>query len=124
MSTLVSDIRSTDWSLSLTSSNDLVQGVDDIRQCIYTICKTIPGSDPLRPLFGCNIYQFLDKPVNVAIPNAILTIIEAIGMWEPRVEVTAISPVIDGGKVTFTILFQVLNTTDTGQVDVTYGLTA
>lgn len=114
-------ITSTDWSLSLEAPDKVVQGLDDIRQCIYLILITVRGQDPLRPLFGCGVLEKLDRPVNETIPEMIRDILEAVALWEPRVEILEITHTLEVAAVTFSINFRVLNTQQTGQVDVTYG---
>lgn len=122
MPTTLNDITSTDWSLSLETPDKVVQGLDDIRQCIYLILVTVRGQDPLRPLFGCGVLEKLDRPVNETIPEMIRDILEAVALWEPRVEILEITHTLDVAAVTFSINFRVLNTEQTGQIDVTYGL--
>jgi hypothetical protein len=39
--------------------NGFVEGIEDIRQSIRIILETPQGSDPLRPEFGSNIYQYI-----------------------------------------------------------------
>ena len=51
------------WQVSMEDPAKIVEGVDDIVQSINIILTTIPGSDPLRPEFGSNVYQYLDKPL-------------------------------------------------------------
>ncbi len=97
------DIVSADWSLALDSSTptqapgsgigNVVQGVDDINQCLAIILATPPGSDPLRPTFACDLWRWIDAPLTVARPHLVREIVEAITRWEPRVRV--LSVVID-----------------------------
>ena len=72
------------WQVSMDDPAAIVEGVDDIVQSINIILTTIPGSDPLRPEFGSNVYQYLDKP----LPSVLGKI---IGRWEKRLDVTRIS---------------------------------
>ena len=60
----------------------IVEGVDDIVQSINIILTTIPGSDPLRPEFGSNVYQYLDKPLPSVMGKIIYEATTAIGRWE------------------------------------------
>jgi phage baseplate assembly protein W len=97
------DIQSADWSLALDSSQpsavsvqpgagigNVVQGIDDVNQCIGIILATPKGSDPLRPTFGCDLWRWLDAPVNVARPHLVREIVEALTIWEPRVRVLSV----------------------------------
>jgi phage baseplate assembly protein W len=96
----LSDITSASWSLMLDSSTqsgtsgsgigNVVQGVADINQCIGIILATPKGSDPLRPTFACDLWQWIDAPVNIARPNLVREIVEAITKWEPRARVLSV----------------------------------
>jgi phage baseplate assembly protein W len=97
---ILDDIQSVDWSLMLDSSSTtqmsgegiggVVQGIDDINQCIGIILTTPKGSDPLRPAFACDLWQLIDAPVTVARPALVREIVEAITKWEPRVRVLSV----------------------------------
>src|SRR6266851_3928348 len=88
------DIQSADWSLMLDRSSvsqaaaaglgSVVQGVADVNQCIAIILGTPKGADPLRPTFGADIWQYIDYPIQAAIPAIAREITEAITLWEPR----------------------------------------
>ena len=81
------NVNTTDWALSLKQQGNTVDGVFDIHQCIYIILTTIKGSDPFRPTFGCDIYGYIDQPINSAIPNMVRSIIAALTIWETRIEI-------------------------------------
>jgi len=89
MATL-SDIKSSDWTLALDEEGKLVQGIDDINQCVLTILSTVRGSDPLRPTFGVPLISFIDRPVNEAIPELIRECVDQITEYEPRIEITSV----------------------------------
>lgn len=89
--TQLSDIQSADWSPLLGEFGGVVEDLDDIDQCIRIILGTFKGSDPLRPLFGCDAWRWLDAPVDVALPNVVREVYAAIGMWEPRAEVVGVT---------------------------------
>lgn len=95
MAATLDNIRSADWQLSINASDSLVQGIDEVKQCIDIILLTEVGSDPLRPEFGCDILRHLDKPSNQAVPNIMREITISVARWEPRVELVKITPIID-----------------------------
>ena len=41
-------------------------------------------------IFGSNIYKYIDYPVNEAKPNIIRETIDAISIWESRIEVNSV----------------------------------
>jgi uncharacterized protein len=105
------DITSADWSLMLDSSaallgsspqivaaegepgagiGNVVQGIADINQCIGIILATPKGSDPLRPTFACDLWQWIDAPITVARPHLVREIVQALTKWEPRIQVLSV----------------------------------
>jgi Bacteriophage baseplate protein W len=96
----LADITSADWSLKLDAIGSVVQGLDDIDQCIAIILTTPPGSDPLRPTFGADLWRYIDNPITSAVPSIVREVSAAIAMWEPRVtlESVSVTPVIDGSS--------------------------
>jgi phage baseplate assembly protein W len=93
----LADITSADWSLKLNDIGAVVQGIDDVQQCIAIILTTLPGSDPLRPTFGANLWSYIDNPISAAIPSIVKEVTAAITTWEPRVtlESVAVAPASD-----------------------------
>lgn len=90
MATLLTDIKSRDWQISTAGVGLVAEGLEDIRQCLDICLRTTKGSDPLRPQFGSDIYQYADKPLSVAIPNIVRSIIEAVQIWETRVVINKV----------------------------------
>lgn len=84
------DIQSADWSLQL-GGDGAVEALDDIDQCIRIIVVTPKGTEPLRPLFGCDAWRWLDAPVDVALPNVVREVHAAIAMWEPRARIVSVT---------------------------------
>lgn len=112
------DIHSRNWSLSLNAYSDVVQGVDDISQCIIVIVSNVKGTDPLRPDFGSDLFTYLDRPVTEAIPLMIQSAVGAIGIWETRVEITKVSYSIGIGTVEFTFDWKEKTTNQPGSTKV------
>jgi phage baseplate assembly protein W len=88
----LADITSADWSLALdtigapgSGLGGVVQGATDVNQCIEIILTTPKGSDPLRPTFACDLWQFIDNPINSAIPAIVREVTSALTIWEPRI---------------------------------------
>lgn len=95
--------NTTYWQLSMDSSNAIVSDLADISQCIRLICGTQQGTDPMRPNFGINKFDFIDKPVTVMVPALVKEITKQIAMWEPRATVKKIVYQIVQSQVMFTI---------------------
>ena len=91
-------LDSTAAQLNLAAGiGNVVQGLDDVNQCVAIILSTPPGSDPLRPTFACDLAQFIDMPINLAYPHIVREVTQALETWEPRITVLAIAvaPVLD-----------------------------
>lgn len=105
----IQDITSPDWQLSITQPASVVQGLDDINQCVLVILTTQQGTDPLRPEFGVDVLSYIDKPVSLAVPNLIRRIKEAIELWETRVTVEQVQATIDIEKVSFSVKWKTID---------------
>jgi Bacteriophage baseplate protein W len=112
----LSDISSSDWSLMLDRTaaggpgsgiGQIVQGLADIGQCVAIIVGTQPGEDPFRPTFGCDLTQYIDRPLGAALPGLVSTVTGAIEQWEPRVTVLSVTGAVDAGSLsTLTVAVQ------------------
>lgn len=111
-------ITSSYWSLKLSESG-VVQGLEDIQQCIYIILTTQKGTDPTRPEFGCGVFDYIDKPVNIAVPNMKKEIAKAIAIYEPRVKIIRILHAVEVEHLTFSIEWEFSN--QQGTTTVSYG---
>jgi hypothetical protein len=100
----MADITSRNWQLDASRIGEVVQGLDDVAQCIQIILETRKGTDPLRPDFGCGIYEYVDKPVNLALPDMLREITNAIATYEQRVNIIRILHAVEAnGTLKFTI---------------------
>jgi uncharacterized protein len=103
MGELVSNINTKNWSISTSLQGEIVKDIEDINQCIYVILKTIQGTDPMNPAFGCGLYLYQDQPINIGLPNMIREIGSSIEKYEPRATITNITYEIDLSTVIFSI---------------------
>jgi phage baseplate assembly protein W len=109
MATLT-NINNPVWSMSTKGYGVVVEGLSALIQALELTIKTSRGSDPLRPDFGSRVYQYIDKPSNIAIPNIKREIIEAVDIWEKRVQVVGIGHYLkEPGNLVFEILFKVVD---------------
>ncbi|HUV91561.1 MAG TPA: GPW/gp25 family protein [Anaerolineales bacterium] len=78
--------------LSLTSERS------ELEQSIQIILRTIPGQRVMRPAFGCRLYELIFDPNNShTAAQARRYVEEALGMWEPRINVTQVDMQTDDG---------------------------
>ena len=74
----------------------LVGGEQDIEQSIRVILSTRPGERVMRPRFGCRGNELLFEPRDVATETLLRQyVVEALTMWEPRIEVLAVEVFTD-----------------------------
>lgn len=102
------DINTSNWQMSIDGIGNVVENLEDIKQCIALILTTSRGSDPLRPDFGTDIYKLVDKPINVVAPTIVSQILEGIELWESRVKVKTIRYTIDSGTIVFDLMVDLI----------------
>ena len=95
MSTALVDITAADWSVKLGEPGAIVGYLDDINQCLRVILATPKGSRAHEPLFGCDVWLYLDRPFTEAMPRIIAAVASAIEEWEPRVDLVRVVPVFN-----------------------------
>ncbi len=60
----------------------------EIQQAIQIILSTSPGQRVMRPTFGCRMHELVFSPNNShTAAQARRYVEEALGMWEPRIQV-------------------------------------
>jgi phage baseplate assembly protein W len=64
---------------------------NELDQSILIILGTSPGQRVMRPTFGCRLHELVFAPNNsYTAAQARRYVQEALGMWEPRINVTRI----------------------------------
>jgi phage baseplate assembly protein W len=92
----IRDIISADWSPKVGDYGTLVEGIDDIAQCVGIILQTPKGSVPHRPDFGCDLWNYLDRPLAQVRPLIVRDALAAIAAFEPRCTVQSLTTAVDG----------------------------
>jgi len=78
----------------------LVSGSEDIDQAIRIILSTRPGERVMRPTFGCRAHELLFEPFSASTMSLLQEyVLEALRMWEPRIEVTNVNVVTESNGV-------------------------
>src|SRR5690606_20969725 len=96
----------------------LASDTSDIEQAINIILGTGPGQRDMRPNFGCRIHDLAFSPINDHTLGLVQRYVEeAIGWWEPRVDVVDVQVATDAsqravGKLIITIRYRVKATED------------
>jgi len=108
---ILSEIKNSDWSLSLAKQGEVVQGVDAIKQRIDIILKTLKKSVPLNNAFGCDVLLYMDKPMNNKnIAGIKAEVLDALETWETTSIVNKILATVGEGSLTLDIFFKVIGT--------------
>ena len=113
MATKLQDIKATNWQLSVNGLGQIAEGIEDIRQCIGIILTSTKGSDPMRPQFGSNIWQFMDDQITTAIADMSAEIIDCITKWEQRVVIKKLTYEATGSKIDYNLSVELI---ESGQV--------
>jgi len=88
-----------DYSIDIADKTKYVQGVEDVKQCWAIVLTTVPGSIPLMPTFGSNLFQYLDQPINKAFSALANTIIKDLEFWEKRATISKVTRILDGATI-------------------------
>ena len=94
------DILGAGWSFPLRVDGrgglSLSQHDNGIAESVRIILGTAKGERRMRPNFGCDIHTLVFAPNNATTWGlAAHYVEEALGWWEPRIEVTDIEPYPD-----------------------------
>lgn len=77
----------------------LAEGEEEIRQAILLIVRTRRGARVMRPEFGCRIWELLFAPNDASTwTMAGHHVREALGWWEPRIDVEDVRAAADPGN--------------------------
>ncbi len=93
----IKDTLGTGWSFPLMVDGrggiSVSQHEADIQESIRVILGTAKGERRMRPNFGCDIHNLVFAPNNATTWGlAAHYVEEALGWWEPRIDVTEIDP--------------------------------
>ncbi|MFC1944161.1 GPW/gp25 family protein [Chloroflexota bacterium] len=100
----------------------------DIEESIRIILGTVRGERHMRPLFGCRIHELVFAPNNATTWGLMQQYIEeALGWWEPRIDVVEIdvsADPIDPAQLLANITYKVKATSDMRSLVYPYYLSA
>ena len=94
----------------------LTNARSEIRQAIEIILSTSPGQRVMRPTFGCRLHELVFAPNNShTAAQARRYVEEALGMWEPRINVTSVTVLpdpSDHGRLNIDVEYEIKSTHD------------
>lgn len=69
---------------------------DDIRESLQVLFTTLPGERIAHPLYGCDLLQFVFKPINNSLITDLRNTIEtAIQLYETRIILIEVNIVVN-----------------------------
>ncbi len=96
----------------------LAADIPEVEQAMTIILGTGPGQRVMRPDFGCKIHDLAFAPINANTLGQVQRYVEeAIGWWEPRVDVVDVTVETDAsmravGKLIISIRYKLKHTED------------
>jgi phage baseplate assembly protein W len=114
------DILGTGWSFPVKIDGRggiaLSQHESDIEESIRIILGTAKGERRMRPEFGCEIHDLVFAPNNATTWGLAAHYVEdALGWWEPRIEVIQVDTAIDSedsSRLLINIYYRIRSTND------------
>lgn len=91
-------------------------GAEDLDESIRLVLLTAPGERPMRPRFGCRIWELMYSPINhTTMGEMAYAVRQALSEWEPRIVTEDVRVHPDEarqGRVTIDIDYRVRATND------------
>lgn len=115
---LTEELKTNNWQMSSDQQGVTSLGIDDINQCILNIINTQKGSDPVNPIFGVDLMNYIDKPAQQIAPVLMKDLLDSINTWEKRIKVDKITYQIIESNIIFDIQWSMDNLT--GQIQNSY----
>ena len=90
----------------------------EIEEAIAIVIGTSPGERKMRPEFGCRIHELVFASNNAeTLGLARRFVLEALGMWEPRIDVETINVTADAeeaerGRLNIELTYSIRGTKD------------
>jgi phage baseplate assembly protein W len=103
-----------DLKFPINGNFEPISGLNLLLQDIQQLLLTVPGERVGRPTYGCNLRNQIWENIDQAYINGAAEIRAALGKYEPRINVTAVTGKINRntGLIVFSIRF-VVKSTDT-----------
>ena len=117
------EVQSTLWSMKIGTFGGIVQGLDDIDQCIEILVKTRKGSVPLHPEFGCDAWKYIDAPINIARANIVKEVTDSITEFIPAIQLVSVTVNLNSNSnLIISIQWTLNGSSDVNSTEVTYEL--
>jgi hypothetical protein len=93
----------------------LARGEQELDEAIAIILGTAPGQRVMRPEFGCRVHELMFAPIDATTAGMAMHYVkEALGRWEPRIDVLNIDVSTDheDGRLDIAIQYRIRSTHD------------
>ena len=84
-------LNTQNWQHARDTIGGVVTEIEDIEQCIETICTCEKGKVIHNPELGLAMNEFIDKPVNVSLPAIRRMIKSELQIQEPRIKIDTVT---------------------------------
>lgn len=84
------EIQTQYWAMSREGIGHIATGGDEVDEALANVLLTVPGSAPLEPAFGSDLYRYISQPLSVAAAGIRNAVREAARVWEPRAEIQSV----------------------------------
>jgi phage baseplate assembly protein W len=108
-------------SIDINNFGRAVKDIEDIKQSWYIILNTVKGSAPLRPEFGSEIFEYIDKPINSLGGDFVAIVISDLEKWEKRATIQQVEKILTNGRINVKVfgMFTAQNTPISATIDLT-----
>jgi len=97
------NITNADWQMSIADVGEVVQGLNDIQQCLQILLSTQKGTVVFRPNFGIDLLFYIDKPINLVKADLTREIIDQVEIYEPRAIIDQVDATIEESSLLITV---------------------
>lgn len=118
----IKTIKSSEWSLDIQNSGQVVEGLSAIKQSLKILFETKKGTDPLRYDFGSDHIEKIDLPINTSFPLIKKDLIDAANKYERRIENISVTYTINISQLILIIKYTIKDTILTDELKLSYGL--
>lgn len=103
----------TSWQGLDARAGGRISGLDHLEQSLRDILTTRPGERIMRPEYGCDLLDLVDRPLDGEwFARFYARVARAIARWEPRVRLERVRAVIDTpGRVTVDLTWRLRGST-------------
>lgn len=100
-------LETKNWQHKVGTFGEIAAEIEDINQCIDTICATSKGSVVHSPNLGHSIMPYMDKPINISAPKIKHYLLKDLKIQEPRADFKSVDLKTDAdGGLTAVIRYE------------------